>query len=202
MKKVIVCIIVFMSAITWGQEYPNPTMEQVDINPEGYTGLTVKFMGAAFKPNPTLFNAPDNFEDFDDKFYTYIIYSKGSVTFFVGPNPNTFKLSFYSSQILASALVNSGLDLKTKYNANIICQIEKTTGKSFVYKRDEPYYLCRIYKIEQLDDEGTIVATYEDEGELPLNPLEKWDIGLDGKIGLEEAIRALQITAGSRESEK
>ena len=38
--------------------------------------------------------------------------------------------------------------------------------------------------------------TLTDTGATPTNPLEKWDVGLDNKIGLPEAIRALQVVVG------
>jgi hypothetical protein len=198
MKKIILialfCLVT--AGLAWAQDYPTPLMEQVNINPKVYVGLTVKFMEGELEPNPYSFDGYKTYFNYSERIFFYYVYSKDRNSFYV-PYPSDYEIAFYTSQSLASIIVGSGLDINTMYKFNLICQVEMIIGLNY-YSREEPYYLCRILGLELLDTLGNVVATYYDNGTLPVSPLEKWDIGLDGKIGLPEAIRALQVVAGIR----
>ncbi|MFA6998890.1 MAG: hypothetical protein WC198_07005 [Victivallaceae bacterium] len=64
--------------------------------------------------------------------------------------------------------------------------------------------MCEILRIEIRGEEGEISSVLEETGILPPNPMaaavagerSRWDADGDGRIGLQEAIRALWV-AGS-----
>lgn len=190
--------ILLIASLAYGEDYPNPTMEQVDFAPENWEGMTVFFDGGAFN---TGFNDEDKFGDIK---YGTNVWSKDGEIYMATVFSSNNDITFYMTKGLATNIVNAELP---KYNdgANFLCIIEKEVIEE--YGKENTYWMSKIIKIELLDDDGNITDTFIDDGATPTNPIEeavqaeraKWDVGLDGKIGLPEAIRALQVIAGIRE---
>mgnify|MGYP005848606179 CR=1 FL=1 len=173
--------------------YPNPTMEQVDLLPDNFDGLVLYFDKVNFFPNIR------EITSFDQTIYGVSVNSKDGKYYSGSLDEN--EINFYVTENFATDIIyaNLGDDIQ---NANLFCAVEtKTTSDG-----EKTYWMCKIIKIEIRGDEGSISQVLEETGSLPPNPLEeaiaeersKWDAVGDGKIGLPEAIRALQITAGIR----
>ncbi len=192
MKKFVLCVSIIFGFVSLA--WADPTMEQVNVLPQNYEDFTVVFYNVEFKPDPTR----KDFEAYFDG-YTGVVYCLGSVrseggTFFTFPNPFDFDMNLYMSQSLAAKIIGDYTDIDNYHNANFTCIVEIATGKDTL-ERDESYCLPKIIKIEMLDSDGNVEATYTDDGTLPTNP---WDVDLNGKIGLEEAIYILQLVSGTR----
>lgn len=206
MKKIIIIslYIICAAALGHGQDYQTPKIEQVNINPDYYVGMVVQFKNVEIKPNPELFDAPSYFDAYINKIYGYWLWSENKITLFIGPNMFIYDLSVYTFQPLAAAIVNSGLALDEYFKANITCKVEKAAGKSS-YARAEPYYLCRMLNIDITSATGDLISL-NDGAALPTDPVQtaivnersRWDANGDNKIGIEEAIRALQVVSGMR----
>jgi len=206
MNKIFILLlsIFFAADLAWGQDYPTPKIEQVNINPDYYVGLIVRFNNVEIQPNPGLFDAPSYLDGYTTKIYDYWLWSENKVSLSSGPSMFSYDLDVYTFQPLATAIVNAGLTLDKYFKANITCKVEKATGKSF-YARPESYYLCRILAIDITSATGNIISL-TDGAALPANPIQeavnaeraRWDANGDNKIGIEEAIRALQIVSGIR----
>ncbi|MFZ4439553.1 MAG: hypothetical protein ACOYOS_14080 [Syntrophales bacterium] len=204
MKKIIVLLVFLFSCPAWGQVYPTIKIEQVNINPAYYVGLIVRFNNVEIQPNPGLFDAPKYLDSYVNKIYDYWLWSENKVSLSAGPNMYGYGVEVYTLQPLAAAIVNADLALDKYFKANITCQVEKAVGKSS-YARPEPYYLCRTLAIDITGATGNIISL-TDGVALPADPIQtailneraRWDADGDNKIGIAEAIRALQITSGAR----
>jgi len=204
MNKIIILYlsIVFAVGMAWGQDYQTPKIEQVNVNPDYYVGQTVRFNSLKIRPNPGLFNAPSYLDGYANKIYGYNVWSEVSI--YGGPNMFADYLAVYTLQPLAIAIVNSGLALDQYFKANIICTVEKAAGKSS-YVRSDPYYLCQILSVDITNETGMIISL-NNGMPLPADPIQnaikveraRWDANGDNKIGIAEAIRALQTVSGVR----
>ncbi len=200
MKRLLVCLSVILIAnMGWADdEYPNPTMEQVNFSPENYEGATVFFDGATFQPD---FSKKD---DFDNIIYTFYVKSKnGDIYIEVHyAHKNSGEINFYVNETFAGELINAQFE-PGNHKANLLCVVEKQNAEIWPYE-EQTYWLCKVIKIELLDSEGNITETYVETGASLPSPCEeavkaereRWDVGNDNKIGLPEAIKALQITSG------
>ncbi len=142
----------------------------------------------------------------DSTLYTFFVTSKNG-DYYIGVHYSSVKdkegLNFYVSEQFAGELINT--QLQGQYKANLLCTLEKLMGE---YIDDEyyPCWMCKTIQIERIDKDGNITETYIETGSQPTNPIEeaiqseraKWDINMDNKIGLEEAIRALQVVSDLR----
>lgn len=195
MKKLIVLLAFLSSGLAWGQDYPHYTIEQVDFAPQNYLGLTVFFSDDSFYSS--LYKATK----FGDTRYGVAVDSIGGSLYF-----STFSndhITFYAATGLAGNIINLQLP-SGFYDSNLVCIIEKAVITE--YSGVNTYWLCKIIRIEMLDSSGNITRTLIDEAAPTANPLEeavkaeraRWDANGDNKIGIEEAIRALQIVSGTR----
>ncbi len=194
MKKFSFIIVAMLLAVSvaWGEDYPNPTMEQVAFAPENWEGITVFFDGGIF------YTSIAKDEKFGDIRYSTTVLSKDSSVYTGGFSLS--RITFYMTSGLATNIVNAGLP--SHNDANLLCIIEKEVIEE--YGKEVTYWLVKIIKIELLDKDDNITKTLIDDGATPTNPIEeavkaeraKWDANGDNKIGLEEAIRALQTVIG------
>jgi len=202
MKRVLCLVSVFwMAGLVWGQdEFPKPTMEMVNFSPESYVGMTVVFENASFKPDFR------KISEFENVLYTFYVKSKNGDSYIeihYHSLKDSEEINFYVAEAFAGELINEQLE-PGYHKANLTCIIERLTGTAYD-DQSYPCWMCKVIKIEELDDEGNIIATYTETGSpLPesvceagiLSERERWDADGDNKIGLAEAIRALQIAAG------
>ncbi len=173
--------------------YPNPTMEQVDLLPDNFEGLTVFFDDTGFYSGITKDTSFDN--------VIYITNGRSKDGTYYSGYLDEDEINFYVSEEFATDIIYADLG-KEYHDANMFCTIEKKTASD-----EKTYLMAKIIKVELRGSEGNITKTLEETGTTPLNPIEeavavertKWDVNLDNKIGLPEAIRALQIVAGSRQ---
>lgn len=173
--------------------YPNPTMEQVDLLPDNFAGLVLYFDKVKFFPNIS----ERQITSFDKTIYGVSVNSKDGK--YYGGSLEEDEINFYVNEKFATDIIyaNFGDDIQ---NANLFCAVEKKNTSD----GEKTYWMCKILQIEIRGDEGSISQVLEETGTLPPNPVEeaiaeersKWDAAGDGKIGLPEAIRALQISAG------
>lgn len=186
------------------EDYPTPTIEQVDFSPASYLGVTVLFEYAYFDPDVTKFNNITG--------YGLDVKSKSGEYYFAYSNPLDYRINFYVSDGLALNIVNRGLS-SGYYKCNLLCIVErKEILDSYPYNT---CWFCKIIKIDiwgqYVDDDWMIkweiMDTLTDDGaQPPPNPIDvaiateraRWDANGDNKIGLEEVIRALQIVSGMR----
>jgi len=198
MKRVILCVsILLIGSLAWGQDYPNPTMEQVNFSPENYEGSTVFFDGATFQPD---FKKRS---EFNDIIYTFYVKSKNGDSYIElhYGHKNSGQINFYVTEGFAGELINAQIE-PGNHNANLLCVVEKQNAIIWPYE-EQTYWFCKVVRIELLDSEGNITKTYIETGESLPSPCEeavkaeraKWDANGDNKIGLEEAIRALQVVS-------
>jgi hypothetical protein len=199
MKKIVVffLFVFWASSLAWGQDYPVYTAEQVAFDPESYLGMTVYFEYV------TLFPALSKSTTFGDEKYRVSVNGRYGGSY--GSWGWDDEITFYLGRGIAGKIINAQLG-DYYYKANFLCSIEKksllTSGATTIY------WLARIAKIEILDSSKNIVASFTDDAEpAPANPIgdavraerARWDANGDNKIGLPEAIRALQIVSGMRE---
>ncbi|MGE0084116.1 MAG: hypothetical protein AB7S75_06810 [Desulfococcaceae bacterium] len=201
-KRLILCVsILLIGGLAWGQDYPNPTMEQVNFSPENYEGTTVYFDGATFQPD---FRKVD---EFNPVIYTFYVKSKNGdyyIELHYG-HSNSGEINFYVTKGFAGELINAQIE-PGNHKANLLCTVEKQNATIWPYE-EQTYWLCKVIKIELLDSEGNITKTYVETGQPLPSPCEeavkteraRWDVNGDDKIGLEEAIRALQVVSGIRD---
>ncbi|MCP4109210.1 MAG: hypothetical protein GY749_27410 [Desulfobacteraceae bacterium] len=173
--------------------YPNPTVEQVNILPDNFDGLTVYFDSAEFYSNIKKDISFDN--------VIHITAGRSKDGTYYSSSLKEDEINFYVSEAFATDIIFADLG-GDSYDANLFCTIEKKTASD----GEKHYWMAKIIKVEIRGTEGQITQTLQETGTLPPSPVAaeraKWDINMDNRIGLEEAIRALQITAGSREPEK
>jgi hypothetical protein len=198
-KNIIIIFLFFCSGYIGAAEYPNVTMEQVNFSPATYEGMTLKFNNSWFNPSPA------KETKFGEPIYGVMIKSPNGTYYsslFYGD-----QITFYLSNSLAAVVVNAGLSTSSYYSANITCTVEKIAYLPYTWSVPQVYWLCRIVKIETLSVAGNIRDTFADgDMELPKYYTQqefnveraRWDANGDNKIGLEEAIRALQIVSGMR----
>jgi len=199
MKKIaiIFLVIFYFPGFAWGQDYLHYTIEQVSFTPESYLGLTVFFDGAQFQPS--LYKETK----FGDVKYGIDVQSKGGFYYFDGFY--YMNITFYVAPGFAAQIVN--LQISSGYHkANLTCTIEKTTAL-YYDGTTKPYWLAKVLKIEMFDYAGNAANVMVDEtAPQPIDPVgdaikaerARWDANGDNKIGIEEAIRALQIVSGMR----
>ena len=204
MKKLIVLAVSFFVFLasgsgTWGDEFPHPTMEMVNFAPESYEGMTVVFDNARFKPDFRKWPS-----QFDDILHTFFVTSENGdyykeLHYGVGILESSDEINFYVTEAFAGELIFAQLD-SGYHKANLTCVVER-----LMFENEYPGWMCRVIKIEELDNDGAVIGTYTETGQpLPDNPCEegikaereRWDAGNDNKIGLPEAINALQIASG------
>ena len=179
-------------------DFPNPTMEMVNFAPESYAGMTVVFDNASFKPD---FRDQD---EFNPIVYTFYVKSKNGDSYIeihYGMVKDSEEINFYVTKAFAGELIFAQLD-PGYHKANLTCLLEQLTGIYSLDDQEYPCWMCKVIKIEELDDEGNIIATYTETGApLPENVCEagitsereRWDADGDNRIGLAEVIRGLQI---------
>jgi len=175
--------------------YPNPTIEQVELLPDNFDGLVVYFDKVRFFPNIS----EREITSFDNTIYGVSVSSKDGKYYSGSLDEND--ISFYVNEDFATDIIYADLG-SDMLNANLFSTVEtKTTSDG-----EKSYWMCKITKIEIRGEEGGISQILEETGTLPPNPVEEaiakersvWDADGDGKIGLPEAIKALQVTAGIR----
>ncbi len=171
--------------------YLNPTMEQVELLPENYEGLLLYFDKAYFNPEV----ADNKITSFDKIIYGVSASSKDGKYYRSYLVEDT--LNFYVNENFATDMIYATLPDTSCY-ANFYCFVEKLTTSEGI----KTYWMCKIIKIEIRGDDGYITQTLEETGTPPPNPVGeavkaerlKWDVDGDGKNGLPEAIRSLQVT--------
>ena len=173
--------------------YPNPTLEQVDLLPENYTGLVVYFDRVKFFPDISKLKITS----FEQPIYGVTIGSQGGKLY--SGYLDEDEINFYVSEDFATDIIYAdlGSDL---LDANLICEIERKT----TFDGQKTYWMCEILCIEIRGEEAEIASVLEETGILPPNPMEaavaaersRWDADGDGRIGLPEAIRALRVVGG------
>ncbi len=170
--------------------YLNPTIEEVELLPDNYDGLLLYFDKAKFYPAI----ADRKITSFDNIIYGVDIYSKAGKLYW---RLEEDSINFYVNESFATDIIYANLS-KSSYDANLFCTLEKITASD----GEKAYWMCRIIKIEIRGDDGYITQTLKETGVAPPNPVAeaikeerlKWDVNGDGKNGLPEAIRSLQIT--------
>jgi hypothetical protein len=173
--------------------YPNPTVEQVDLLPENYTGLVVYFDRVKFFPDIS----SRKITSFEQPIYGVTIGSPGGKLY--SGYLDEDEINFYVGEDFATDIIYADLGSDLLY-ANLICEVERKT----TFDGQKTYWMCEVLRIEIRGEEAEISSVLEETGILPPNPIEaaiaaersRWDADGDGRIGLPEAIRALRV-AGS-----
>ena len=199
MKYAIIFTILLLFAFpasAFSQDYPRYTIEQVDFAPDLYRGMTIYFDGVKFDPalaKQTILG--------DDRYGLWITSKNGAL---YGKYISTDDITFYAAAGLAANIVNSQF-AAGDYKSNIVASIEKATAPDY-YGVIKTYWLAKIIRIEMLDSTGSITRVMIDEAAPTTNPINdavlaeraRWDANGDNRIGIEEAIRALQTISGIR----
>jgi len=193
MKKVMVliCLVAWVGGgVAWGDDYITATVEQVDILPQNYDGQAVLFGNVEF------FRSINKFTGyFSDGRYGAMVKSDKLYSSMLEES----YLNFFVPYNMAVAITNATLE-EVAYNANILCNISQETSvkNGETYKT---YWTCMITKLELIDETGAVTQTFTDEDTPAItNPVleerARWDADGDNKLGLAEAIRALQAVTG------
>ena len=200
MKKIVIFFLfAFLSSgLAWGQEYPRYTIEKVNFAPELYFGLIVQFDETTLYPY-SLTKDPR----FSNPHYGLRIYSKGLGSLYLEDFEDD-DITFYAGYDLASNIVNEQF-VEHYFKANLLCAIEKATV-TYTDGTVKTLWMSKIIKISVIDNSGNVIRILTDQSTPLTNPIAdavtaeraRWDANGDNKIGLEEAIRALQIVSGVR----
>jgi hypothetical protein len=184
LRYVILMVMIF-SPVLAHEDAEIYTFEQVDIMPSQFEGQSVVISGG-LQVHPNIEKLSRDFEDgthgvrvYSDKLYSGVL-QDDYLNILAGPN-------------LSYTIINSLSDYDDYFDARITGNVAQITTL-----RGDTYWTFYITKIEMLDADGEPTEELTDAEITPIeNPVlaerERWDAGNDNRIGLEEAVRALQI---------
>lgn len=178
-------ILIFMVVPGYAQDIY--TFEQVDIMPSQFDGQSV-VIGEGLQVHPNIEKLARDFEDgthgvrvYSDKLYSGVL-QDDYLNILAGPN-------------LSYTIINSLSDKDDYFDAKITGNVAQITTI-----RDATYWTITLTKIELLDENGDSTEDLTDAEITPIeNPVlterARWDANGDNRIGIEEAIHALQIVS-------